>query len=114
MRPVGWASRGRGISIGPGPKAMLTNGYAVTATDSALGVPKLLPQVQPHVVMLDLGLPYESGASLLRSLKADPEKLAELNARYGLEMQPETVPELLERFGLRIGEPLSGGWTPLT
>ena len=22
------------------------------------------------------------------------------------------VPELLERFGLRIGEPLSGGWTP--
>ena len=48
------------------------------------------------------------------ALKADPEKLAELNARYGLEMQPETVPELLERFGLRIGEPLSGGWTPLT
>jgi hypothetical protein len=27
-------------------------------------------------------------------------------------MRPETVPELLERFGLRIGEPLSGGWTP--
>jgi hypothetical protein len=46
------------------------------------------------------------------ALKADPEKLAELNARYGQEMQPETVPELLERFGLRIGEPLSGGWTP--
>jgi mannose-6-phosphate isomerase-like protein (cupin superfamily) len=45
-------------------------------------------------------------------LKADPEKLAELNARYGQEMQPESVPELLERFGLRIGEPLSGGWTP--
>src|SRR5438046_1838154 len=45
---------------------------------------------------------------------ADPEKLAELNARYGLEMQPGTVPELLERFGLRIGEQLSGGWTPLT
>jgi mannose-6-phosphate isomerase-like protein (cupin superfamily) len=36
----------------------------------------------------------------------------ELNVRYGLEMQPESVPELLERFGLRIGEPLSGGWTP--
>ena len=41
-----------------------------------------------------------------------PEALAQLNERYGLEMQPETVPELLERFGLRIGEPLSGGWTP--
>ena len=40
------------------------------------------------------------------ALNADPQDLADLNARYGLEMQPETVPELLERFGLRIGEPL--------
>ena len=46
------------------------------------------------------------------ALQADPEALAQLNERYGFEMQPETVPELLERFGLRIGEPLSGGWTP--
>jgi mannose-6-phosphate isomerase-like protein (cupin superfamily) len=46
------------------------------------------------------------------ALKADPEALAELNARYGQEMRPETVPELLERFGLQIGEQLSGGWTP--
>ena len=46
------------------------------------------------------------------ALKAAPEALAQLNERYGLEMQPETVPELIERFGLRIGEPLSGGWTP--
>jgi mannose-6-phosphate isomerase-like protein (cupin superfamily) len=44
--------------------------------------------------------------------QAEEEALAELNQRYGLEMRPETVPELLERFGLRIGEPLSGGWTP--
>jgi mannose-6-phosphate isomerase-like protein (cupin superfamily) len=43
---------------------------------------------------------------------ADPEVLAQLNARYGLEMQPETLPELLERFGLRMGEQLAGGWTP--
>ena len=43
---------------------------------------------------------------------ADPEALARLNDRYGLEMQPETVPELLERFGLRLGESLAGGWTP--
>jgi mannose-6-phosphate isomerase-like protein (cupin superfamily) len=42
----------------------------------------------------------------------DPDELGRLNERYGLEMQPETVPELLERFGLRIGEQLSGGWTP--
>ena len=46
------------------------------------------------------------------ALKADPETLAELNERHGLEMQPDSVPELLERFGLRIGEQLSGGWTP--
>jgi len=46
------------------------------------------------------------------ALKADPEDLAALNARYGLEMQPDTVPELLERFGLVVGERLSGGWGP--
>ncbi|MFL6029167.1 MAG: cupin domain-containing protein, partial [Gaiellaceae bacterium] len=46
------------------------------------------------------------------AIKADPDELAALNARYGLEMQPETVPGLLERFGLQIGEPLGGGWTP--
>jgi mannose-6-phosphate isomerase-like protein (cupin superfamily) len=46
------------------------------------------------------------------ALNADPEALAELNERYGQEMRPDSVPELLERFGLRIGEQLSGGWTP--
>ena len=44
--------------------------------------------------------------------QADPETLARLNARYGLEMRPETLPELVERFGVRLGEPLAGGWTP--
>ena len=43
--------------------------------------------------------------ALAGPLKADPEELAALNERHGLEMKPETVPELLERFGLRIGEP---------
>jgi mannose-6-phosphate isomerase-like protein (cupin superfamily) len=51
-------------------------------------------------------------ADLGGALKADREALIQLNERYGFEMQPETVPELLERFGLRIGEPISGGWTP--
>jgi mannose-6-phosphate isomerase-like protein (cupin superfamily) len=45
--------------------------------------------------------------------QVDPEVLAQLNERFGLHMRPETVPELLERFGLRMGEPLSGGWTPV-
>ena len=37
---------------------------------------------------------------------APPEALAELSARYGLELEPDTIPELLERFDLRMGEPL--------
>jgi mannose-6-phosphate isomerase-like protein (cupin superfamily) len=44
--------------------------------------------------------------------QVEEEALARLNERYGLEMRPETVPDLLQRFGLRLGEPLSGGWTP--
>jgi mannose-6-phosphate isomerase-like protein (cupin superfamily) len=46
------------------------------------------------------------------AIKADPDELAALNERYGLQMQPDTVPGLLERFGLVIGEHLTGGWTP--
>ena len=43
---------------------------------------------------------------------ADPDAVAALSQRYGLEMRPETVPELIERFGVVIGEPLPGGWRP--
>jgi mannose-6-phosphate isomerase-like protein (cupin superfamily) len=46
------------------------------------------------------------------ALKADPEALAQLNERHGLDMRPDSVPELLERFGLVIGEQLPGGWRP--
>ena len=51
-------------------------------------------------------------ADLGGAIKADPEALAELNERYGFEMQADSVPGLLERFGLQIGEHLTGGWTP--
>jgi quercetin dioxygenase-like cupin family protein len=40
------------------------------------------------------------------ALQAPPDVLADLCARYELDMQPDTVPGLLERFGLVIGEPL--------
>jgi mannose-6-phosphate isomerase-like protein (cupin superfamily) len=43
---------------------------------------------------------------------ADPEAVAQLSQRYGLEMRPETVPDLLDRFGLQLGWPLTGGWKP--
>jgi mannose-6-phosphate isomerase-like protein (cupin superfamily) len=47
------------------------------------------------------------------AINADPDELTALGAHYGHYFKLESVPELLERFGLRVGEPLSGGWTPL-
>jgi mannose-6-phosphate isomerase-like protein (cupin superfamily) len=41
------------------------------------------------------------------ALQADPAEMAELCARYDLEMQPETVPGLLERFSLRMPDPVA-------
>jgi len=38
------------------------------------------------------------------ALEAPPAALAELCARYELDMQPDTVPGLLERFDLVIGD----------
>ena len=40
------------------------------------------------------------------ALQAAPDALADLCARYELDMKPETVPGLLERFGLVLGEPV--------
>jgi quercetin dioxygenase-like cupin family protein len=40
--------------------------------------------------------------------QAQPKFLADLCARYGLELDPGTIPGLVERFGLRFpGEPLT-------
>ena len=55
---------------------------------------------------------FQELSDLGGAIKADPDELTALGARYGLSFQLESVPELLERFGLRIGEPLSGGWRP--
>ena len=41
------------------------------------------------------------------AIEAEPEALAELSGRYGLEMKPETVPDLLQRFDLVLGEMLT-------
>src|SRR3989442_5006817 len=39
--------------------------------------------------------------------QAEPQTLAELSARYGLEMDPASIPGLVERFDLRFpGEPV--------
>ncbi|MFL5894869.1 MAG: cupin domain-containing protein [Thermoleophilaceae bacterium] len=48
---------------------------------------------------------FEGLVELGGAVNADAQELAELAARYDLEMQPDTVPGLLERFGLRIPDP---------
>jgi DNA-binding response OmpR family regulator len=45
--------------------------FEVTAVDSALGAAELARQLQPRVVVLDLGLPFRPGTALLTDLKAD-------------------------------------------
>jgi CheY-like chemotaxis protein len=47
-------------------------GFAITVADSGIGVPALARRSHPDAIVLDLGLPYRSGASLLADLKADP------------------------------------------
>lgn len=49
-----------------------TAGYDVTTTDSVFGAAALVRQIDPCVVLLDLGLPYRPGTTLLAELKADP------------------------------------------
>jgi mannose-6-phosphate isomerase-like protein (cupin superfamily) len=39
--------------------------------------------------------------------QAEPQTLAALSDRYGLELDPDSIPDLLQRFGLRFpGEPI--------
>jgi CheY-like chemotaxis protein len=47
------------------------DGFAVTVIDSILGVPALARRLRPSVILLDLGLPYQSGAAALAKLKVD-------------------------------------------
>jgi DNA-binding response OmpR family regulator len=47
-------------------------GYAATVFPSAFGVQEAVRRLHPCAILLDLGLPYRSGVSLLADLKADP------------------------------------------
>jgi mannose-6-phosphate isomerase-like protein (cupin superfamily) len=55
---------------------------------------------------------FQELSDLGGAIAADPDAVAALSERYGLEMQPDTVPGLLDRFGLQLGHPLPGGWRP--
>jgi CheY-like chemotaxis protein len=53
---------------------MLTDaGYRVAAAESALGLLTAVRRLHPAAVVLDLGLPYASGARLLSELRADAD-----------------------------------------
>jgi DNA-binding response OmpR family regulator len=61
----------------PGCRALLqaifvSNGFRVTSTDSVLGASELIERLRPNVIVLDLALPYRSGASWLVELKSNP------------------------------------------
>ena len=47
-------------------------GYQVSTMDAAVGAPGFAGRLGPDVILLDVGLPYRWGASLLAELKADP------------------------------------------
>ena len=51
-------------------------GYEVTTTTSGFGVPSLVRRLNPCAVLLDLGLPYRPGTSVMAELKADPRTRA--------------------------------------
>jgi DNA-binding response OmpR family regulator len=74
-------------------------GYAATAADSVLGAAALARRLRPAAILLDLGLPYRSGASLLAELKADP-RAADIPVLVVSGM-PEVLPA--ERRALAAG-----------
>jgi CheY-like chemotaxis protein len=51
-------------------------GYAATGVESALGAAAIARGERPCAVLLDLALPFRSGASLLDALKDDPATVA--------------------------------------
>jgi hypothetical protein len=73
-----------------------------------LGAP-LLPVARLLEIISPAGFErfFEEMVDLGGVVEAAPETLADLCARYELEMQPDSVPGLVERFGLRFaGEPI--------
>jgi CheY-like chemotaxis protein len=51
--------------------ALVAFGFDVTATDSVLSATQVIPQVRPSAILLDIALPFRSGAAWLAALKAD-------------------------------------------
>src|SRR5262245_3085239 len=48
------------------------HGFQVTHLDSVLGASEVIARVRPTVILLDVALPYRSGAGWLARLKSEP------------------------------------------
>jgi DNA-binding response OmpR family regulator len=57
-------------------EALNAVGYEVATHDSAFGAAARVREFAPSAVLLDLGLPFRPGTSLLTELKADPRTAA--------------------------------------
>jgi DNA-binding response OmpR family regulator len=55
---------------------LTATGYRVAVLESAFGAAALIRRERPAAILLDLGLPFRSGLSLLAELKADPHTAA--------------------------------------
>jgi len=51
---------------------LASDGYAVTTIGTAVGAETLVRHLRPCVIVLDLGLPFRSGAALLEALTSTP------------------------------------------
>jgi DNA-binding response OmpR family regulator len=51
---------------------LTASNFEVRAIDSAFGAAELVRQLEPGAILLDLGLPFRPGSSLMSDLKADP------------------------------------------
>jgi mannose-6-phosphate isomerase-like protein (cupin superfamily) len=96
------------VEAGPGDLVFKPRNEWHTFWNAGDGPCRILELISPAGFERFFGELVELGGPV----EAAPEALAELNVRYGLEMQLESVPELIQRFGVTIGEPLTGGWRP--
>ncbi|HWC09265.1 MAG TPA: cupin domain-containing protein [Solirubrobacterales bacterium] len=91
------------VEAGPGDLVFKPRGEWHTFWNAGEEPARILEIISPA----GFELFFEELDAMGGAVEADPEALAALNERYGLDMRPETVPELIERFDLQIGERLA-------
>ena len=97
------------FSVGNNTVGVYTSGGVATSAQIVIttAAPHGLPATGTTVTMSGVGGNTAGFEDFFRelsdmggALRADPEALAALNARYGLEMRPETLPAICEEHGL--------------